>query len=93
MVTPNFVIETPGNLEDLKEKKIKILKESAKEIIESEYPVYKQLNNRNSDQMRLYIDRVRSIVSKVEKQIIESETLESVFAINVEKENLVRLLK
>ena len=86
------MIATP-DLESLKDKKIRRLKENSREIIESVYPIYKQLNDRNSGQMRVYIDKVRSVVSRIEKQIIESEELEEVFSINVEKENLIRLLQ
>lgn len=75
------------SLEELKQEKIKELKQNCQDYIYSVYPIYKQMNiinplydysNEDRISMNAFLDKQRAICNEKEKQINEAESMEEI---------------
>ena len=74
-------------LEELKQEKIKELRQNCQDYIYSVYPIYKQMNiinplsdysNEDRITMNAFLDKQRTICNEKEKQINEAESREEI---------------
>ena len=79
--------ETEVPLEQLKQEKIKELKQNCQDYIYSVYPIYKQMNiinplsdysNEDRIAMNAFLDKQRAICNEKEKQINEAKSREEI---------------
>lgn len=75
------------SLEELKQEKIKELKQNCQDYIYSVYPIYKQMNiinplsdysNEDRIAMNAFLDKQRAICNEKEKQINEAKSREEI---------------
>lgn len=74
-------------LEELKQEKIKELRQNCQDYIYSVYPIYKQMNiinplsdysNEDRIAMNAFLDKQRAICNEKEKQINKAESMEEI---------------
>ena len=84
-------------LEELKQEKIKELKQNCQDYIYSVYPIYKQMNiinplsdysNEDKITMNAFLDKQRAICNEKEKQINEAKSWEKLNMIVIDFEKV-----
>lgn len=88
---------TKPSLEELKQEKIKELKQNCQDYIYSVYPIYKQMNiinplsdysNEDRIAMNAFLDKQRAICNEKEKQINEAKSREKLNMIVIDFEKV-----